>query len=73
MLKRGFWADIVNGPYHSFGTTAEAPLAERLFRTRNTEHVYTAVDVAVHNVTVRGLRVFAHGGRACSMQWRTPD
>ena len=64
MLKRGFWGDIVNSPYTAFGVAAEAPDAARLFRLRNREHVFTAVDVAAHNVTAR---------RACDcggMAWR---
>ncbi len=51
MLKRGFWGDIANSPYHSFGTAAEAPDRARLMRTRNLTHIFTAVDVAAHNVT----------------------
>ena len=52
---RGFWCDIANGPYHSFGTWAEAADAPRLFALRNREHVFTAVDLAKHNVTVRAV------------------
>ena len=64
VLKRGFWCDVVNGPYHSFGTWTEPPDDVRLLQLRNKEHVFTAVDVAVHNVTVRHqLRASASADR----------
>ncbi len=53
MLKRGFWCDIANSPYHSFGTWADAPDSARLLRKRNTQLIFTAVDVASHNLTAR--------------------
>ena len=53
MLRRGFWADVVNGPYHSFGTWVDPADAPRLLRTRNKEYIFTAAEVAKHNVTVR--------------------
>ena len=53
---RGFWCDIANGPYHSFGTWAEEADAPRLFVLRNREHVFTAVDLAKHNITARAAR-----------------
>jgi hypothetical protein len=45
----GFWADILNGPYHAFGTVADDP---RLFKITNKQFVHTAVDVAEHNLLV---------------------
>lgn len=45
----GFWADILNGPYHAFGTVADDA---RLFKVTNKQFVHTAVDVAEHNLLV---------------------
>jgi hypothetical protein len=53
VLRRGFWGDVVNSPYHSFGTWVEPDDAERLLRTRNKEFIYTAAEVAKHNLTAR--------------------
>ncbi len=44
---------MVNSPYHSFGTWVEPDDAERLLRTRNKEFIYTAAEVAKHNLTAR--------------------
>jgi hypothetical protein len=51
VLRRGFWGDVSNSPFHAFGLAAEAPAAARLLRKRNLEHIFTAADVAAHNVT----------------------
>jgi hypothetical protein len=45
----GFWADILNGPYHAFGTVADDA---RLFKVTNKQFVHTAVDVAERNLLV---------------------
>jgi dynein assembly factor 3 len=45
----GFWADILNGPYHAFGTVADDA---RLFKVTNKQFVHTAVDVTEHNLLV---------------------
>ncbi|KAG2424086.1 hypothetical protein HXX76_014762 [Chlamydomonas incerta] len=43
----GFWGDVLNSPYHCFGTACE----ERGFYTiTNKQFVRTAVDVAEHNI-----------------------
>ena len=44
---RGFWCDILNSPYHCYGTHAEDP---ELFRVANRQHVRNAVEVSEHNV-----------------------
>ena len=44
---RGFWGDILNSPYHCFGTDAED---KSLFRVANKTHVHDAVEVSEHNV-----------------------
>lgn len=55
VLKRGYWGDICNSPYFSFGVSAEpGPDREALFKMMNKQHVKTAVDVSVYNLTVRG-------------------
>lgn len=55
VTAKGFWGDIVNSPYHCFGTICEEP---RFFETNNGLYTSTAVDVAEHNVRsfVRELR-----------------
>eukprot|EP00891_Asterochloris_glomerata_P006572 jgi/Astpho2/6572/Aster-x0284 len=45
----GFWGDILNSPYHCFGTACEDPA---LFRVSNQRFVHTSVDVAERNVEV---------------------
>ena len=45
--SRGFWGDVLNGPYHSFGTRAEEP---SLFKVANRQHVKNAVEVCEYNV-----------------------
>jgi len=44
---RGFWGDILNSPYHCFGTDAED---KSLFRVANRQRVHDAVEVSEHNV-----------------------
>jgi hypothetical protein len=53
----GFWGDILNGPYHAFGTVADDP---RLFKITNKQFVHTTVDVAEHNLLVswQGIGLF---------------
>eukprot|EP00884_Botryococcus_braunii_P022267 jgi/Botrbrau1/8724/Bobra.0311s0034.1 len=47
VAARGYWGDILNSPYHSFGTVSrEASLFER----SSFQFVKTAVDVAQYNV-----------------------
>ncbi|GIL80632.1 hypothetical protein Vretimale_9197 [Volvox reticuliferus] len=43
----GFWADVLNGPYHCFGTLTEEP---SFYKVTNKQYSRTAVDVAEHNV-----------------------
>ena len=44
---RGFWGDILNSPYHCFGTDADD---KSLFRVANRQRVHNAVEVSEHNV-----------------------
>jgi len=62
----GFWGDILNGPYHCFGTTASIAPDRGLFRTMNKEFAHSAMDVAEHNVQVRRR---THEGGAASDRW----
>ncbi|KAF6252475.1 hypothetical protein COO60DRAFT_1672301 [Scenedesmus sp. NREL 46B-D3] len=56
----GFWGDVLNGPYHAFGTLADDP---RLFKVTNKQFVHTSVDVAEHNLL--GFMQRLHGS-CCS-------
>lgn len=51
----GYWGDILNSPYHCFGTVSEDP---SLFKISNKQFGRTAVDVAEHNVLVSRLFQF---------------
>ncbi|DBB17927.1 TPA: Dynein assembly factor 3, axonemal [Trebouxia sp. C0006] len=44
----GFWGDILNSPYHSFGTSCSEP---SFLKISNKQFVHTAVSVAEYNVT----------------------
>jgi len=48
---RGFWGDIINTPYHSFGTTADPQDKARLFRISGQLYKHTESDIAEFNVT----------------------
>lgn len=45
----GYWGEIINPPYHAFGTTSSD---HALFKVVNKQFSHTAVDVAEHNVMV---------------------
>jgi dynein assembly factor 3 len=47
VASRGFWGDILNSPYHAYGTMAEEP---SLFKVANRQHVKNAVEVSDFNV-----------------------
>jgi hypothetical protein len=48
---RGFWGDIINSPYHSFGTTSDPQDKARLFRISGQLYKHTETDIAEFNVT----------------------
>merc|ERR1719359_1439509 len=48
---RGYWGDIINSPYHGFGTTADSIDKARLFRISGQMYKHTETDVAEFNVT----------------------
>jgi Domain of unknown function (DUF4471) len=43
----GLWIDVLNSPYHSFGTECEDA---SYFQKSNKEYKYTAIDVSERNV-----------------------
>ena len=45
--SKGYWGDLLSGPYFSFGIEAEEP---ELFRVSNKQHVKNAVQVSEYNV-----------------------
>jgi len=48
IMARGFWSDIINSPYLSFGLQADNA---NLFKVSNREHVYTSCDISEYNVS----------------------
>mgnify|MGYP001811127189 CR=1 FL=1 len=48
----GYWGDVLNGPYHCWGTVASLAPDGGLFRCCNREFTHSAMDVAEHNVAV---------------------
>merc|ERR1719181_2485602 len=48
---RGFWGDIINSPYHGFGTTADLADKARLFRISGQLYKHTETEIAEFNVT----------------------
>jgi hypothetical protein len=48
---RGYWGDIINSPYHGFGTTADPADKARLFKISGQLYRHTETDIAEFNVT----------------------
>jgi len=48
---RGYWGDIINSPYHGFGTTADIVDKARLFKISGSQYKHTETDIAEFNVT----------------------
>eukprot|EP00002_Diphylleia_rotans_P022507 TRINITY_DN4408_c0_g1_i1.p1 TRINITY_DN4408_c0_g1~~TRINITY_DN4408_c0_g1_i1.p1 ORF type:complete len:401 (+),score=67.50 TRINITY_DN4408_c0_g1_i1:81-1283(+) len=48
VVMRGFWCDIVNSPYLSFGISSEN---KSLFEKKGEQHTKTSVDVTEHNLS----------------------
>mmetsp|Transcript_93677 Transcript_93677/g.200974 ORF Transcript_93677/g.200974 Transcript_93677/m.200974 type:complete len:632 (-) Transcript_93677:38-1933(-) len=48
---RGFWADIINSPYHTFGTTTDSQDWARLFKISGSQYRHHETDVSEFNVT----------------------
>lgn len=68
----GFWADILNSPYHCFGTACDDA---SYYRVSNKQFMRTGYDVAEYNVMVRELwaalvRVHGVRGTSCCMHQR---
>jgi len=51
VLVRGFWADIINSPYHGFCTTTDAEDRPRLFKISGSMYRHTETDVAEFNLS----------------------
>lgn len=45
----GYWGEILNPPYHAFGTVCDDPA---LLKQVNKQFSHTSVDVAEHNLLV---------------------
>ncbi|PHJ20042.1 hypothetical protein CSUI_006125 [Cystoisospora suis] len=48
---RGFWGDIVNGPFCAYGVETRQCYKDRLFRKINQQHRYHTQDIATFNLT----------------------
>jgi len=48
---RGFWGDIINSPYHAFGTTADPVDKARLFKVSGQMYKHNETDIAEFVVT----------------------
>lgn len=48
---RGFWGDIVNSPYHTFGTATDPEDKSRLFKISGSMYRQTETDIAEFNLT----------------------
>jgi dynein assembly factor 3 len=57
---RGFWGDIINSPYHCYGTTAHPGDKARLFKISGQLYKHTETDIAAFNVTAL-LNEMEHG------------
>lgn len=50
IMQRGFWGDIINSPYHAFGTTTHPKDFDRLFRTSSAQYRQHETDIAEFNL-----------------------
>lgn len=66
ITKRGFWGDILTGPFAAFGVEADDP---RLFETANKEHKHDEQAVAEHNL----LQMLHELEEACEYAPPNPD
>jgi len=48
---RGYWGDIVNGPYHAFCTRTDPEVRHRLFKINSQQYRHTETDIAEYNLT----------------------
>jgi hypothetical protein len=54
----GYWGDILNGPYHCFGTVCEDG---SYYSVTNKQFGRTAVDIAEHNIMVSSVLLSSRG------------
>ncbi|CAG9462293.1 unnamed protein product [Pedinophyceae sp. YPF-701] len=59
VVAKGFWGDVLSGPFHCYGTVCEEP---GYYKIANRQWTRTAVDVAEHNV-VALLHELRTGGK----------
>lgn len=64
MSAWGYWGDILNSPFHSFGTACDE---RSFFKISNKQFVHTSVAVAEYNVTVGVMRLPGCTSHAASM------
>lgn len=50
IMQRGFWGDIINTPYHAFGTTTHPKDFDRLFKTTSGQYRQHETDIAEFNL-----------------------
>lgn len=51
IMVRGFWGDIINSPYMSFGSIVDDPDdRKRFFKEVNFQTIYSNADVTEYNV-----------------------
>jgi hypothetical protein len=50
IMQRGFWGDVINTPYHAFGTTTHPKDFDRLFRSSSGQYRQHETDIAEFNL-----------------------
>jgi dynein assembly factor 3 len=51
IMVRGFWGDIINSPYMSFGNDVDDPDDwKRFYKEINFQSIYSNVDISEYNV-----------------------
>lgn len=50
IMQRGFWGDVINTPYHAFGTTTHPKDFDRLFKTTSGQYRQHETDIAEFNL-----------------------
>lgn len=66
-IVRGFWGDIINSPYLTFGLEVADPDAKfRFFKKVNYQQVYSSADISEYNIQstihkLEDLKTYEHG------------
>jgi len=66
--RRGYWGDIINGPYFSFGIECEN---DSMLEVQNNEHTKSSTDVAFYNIM--SLVYELHTGKKYDHKKETSD